>query len=107
MNTHTTPLDLRAHGLTKAFGQVRALSGVDIDIPAGQSVAVMGPSGSGKSTLLHCLAGILQPDTGDVQLGQTVVSELPDAPRSRVRRAQLGFVFQDGQLLPELPAREN
>jgi putative ABC transport system ATP-binding protein len=80
---------------------------VSIDIPAGQSVAVMGPSGSGKSTLLHCLAGILMPDAGDVSLGDEPVSLSSDAARSRLRLERMGFVFQDGQLLPELPALEN
>lgn len=107
MTTSTPPVALQARGLTKSFGQVRALADVDIDIPAGQAVAVMGPSGSGKSTLLHCLAGILAPDAGQVRLGEMVLSGLSDAGRSRLRREQLGFVFQDGQLLPELPAREN
>ncbi len=103
----TAPPTLRAHGLTKSFGSVRALAGVSLDIPAGQSVAVMGPSGSGKSTLLHCLAGILKPDTGEVRLGDVAVSSASDARRSALRRQRFGFVFQDGQLLPELPAREN
>ncbi len=107
MRTQNAPAALVAEGLTKSFGQVRALAGVDADIPAGQSVAIMGPSGSGKSTLLHCLAGILVPDSGRVRLGDTVISQLRDGQRSRVRRERLGFVFQDGQLLPELPAREN
>lgn len=86
---------------------VRALANVDVHISAGEAVAIMGPSGSGKSTLLHCLAGILVPDEGEVRLGDVVVSRLRDAPRSRLRRESFGFVFQDGQLLPELPAREN
>ena len=67
----------------------------------------MGPSGSGKSTLLHCLAGILRPDEGDVSLGGEPVSLASDAARSRIRLARMGFVFQDGQLLPELSALEN
>lgn len=98
---------LQARDLSVSFGPVRALSGIDLQIPGGQSVAVMGPSGSGKSTLLHCLAGILRPDAGTVRLGDVEVSGLSDARRSRLRRDRFGFVFQDGRLLPELPAREN
>jgi putative ABC transport system ATP-binding protein len=98
---------LSARNLSKHFGEVRALDRVSIDIPAGQSVSVMGPSGSGKSTLLHCLAGILRPDAGDVSLAGEPVSLSSDAARSRLRLERMGFVFQDGQLLPELPALEN
>jgi putative ABC transport system ATP-binding protein len=98
---------LSARGVSKNFGEVHALREVSIDIPAGQSVSVMGPSGSGKSTLLHCLAGILMPDAGDVSLGDEPVSLSSDAARSRLRLDRMGFVFQDGQLLPELPAIEN
>jgi putative ABC transport system ATP-binding protein len=98
---------LSAHAISKSFGDVHALDGVSIDIPAGQSVSIMGPSGSGKSTLLHCLAGILRPDAGDVTLGDEPVSLSSDAARSRIRLERMGFVFQDGQLLPELPAIEN
>ncbi|HEY3339363.1 MAG TPA: ABC transporter ATP-binding protein [Propionicimonas sp.] len=101
------PRTLSAHGVSKNFGEVQALREVSIDIPAGQSVSVMGPSGSGKSTLLHCLAGILMPDAGDVSLGDEPVSLSSDAARSRLRLERMGFVFQDGQLLPELPALEN
>jgi len=86
---------------------VRALHDVSLSIPAGQAVSVMGPSGSGKSTLLHCLAGILLPDSGDVSLGGDPVSLAGDAQRSALRLRRFGFVFQDGQLLPELPADEN
>jgi putative ABC transport system ATP-binding protein len=105
--TFNDPGTLSARGVSKNFGEVHALREVSIDIPAGQSVSVMGPSGSGKSTLLHCLAGILMPDAGDVSLGDEPVSLSSDAARSRLRLERMGFVFQDGQLLPELPALEN
>ncbi len=105
--TFNDPRTLSARGVSKNFGEVHALREVSIDIPAGQSVSVMGPSGSGKSTLLHCLAGILMPDAGDVSLGDEPVSLSSDAARSRLRLERMGFVFQDGQLLPELPALEN
>ena len=103
-NSHWT---LSARSVSKSFGPVVALDGVSLDIPSGQSVSVMGPSGSGKSTLLHCLAGILRPDAGDVSLGELPVSLSSDAARSRLRLERMGFVFQEGQLLPELPAIEN
>lgn len=108
MTTTTSPGGaLSARHLSKSYGHVRALADVHLDIPNGQSVAVMGPSASGKSTLLHCLSGILVPDAGTVTLGSDPVSALKDKERSLLRRRHFGFVFQDGQLLPELPAREN
>uniref|UniRef100_UPI001F3F849E ATP-binding cassette domain-containing protein n=1 Tax=Streptomyces griseus TaxID=1911 RepID=UPI001F3F849E len=72
-----------------------------------ESLAVMGPSGSGKSTLLHCLAGIERPDSGEVLLDGERVDQLREPARSELRRTAFGFVFQSGQLLPELPADEN
>lgn len=99
--------ELNASHLVKTYGTVHALAGVDLHIDAGELVAIMGPSGSGKSTLLHVLSGILVPDDGEVRLGSTVVTSLGDAGRSRLRRERFGFVFQDGQLVPELTAREN
>ena len=107
MTTTTAPTTLGARAISKSYGDVRALADVSIDIPSGQSIAIMGPSGSGKSTLLHCLSGILVPDAGVVSLGGDAVSALHDKQRSLLRRRRFGFVFQDGQLLPELPAREN
>jgi putative ABC transport system ATP-binding protein len=93
--------------LHKSFGPTPALRGADLAVAGGEILAVMGPSGSGKSTLLHCLAGILLPDQGEVRFAGQRVDRLPDRPRSRLRRSSFGFVFQFGQLVPELPAIEN
>ncbi|WP_129339837.1 ABC transporter ATP-binding protein [Cellulomonas endophytica] len=98
---------LSARGLVHRFGTTTALAGVDVDLHDGEALAVMGPSGSGKSTLLHCLAGILVPAAGEVTLRGAPVSRLSDRERSLLRRRRFGFVFQFGQLLPELPAQEN
>ncbi len=98
---------LEARGLVKRFGQTEALRGIDVLIVAGEIVAVMGPSGSGKSTLLHCLAGILRPDDGEVALDGRRIDALSEGDRTRLRRTAFGFVFQFGQLVPELPAIEN
>lgn len=101
---------ITARGVTRTFGpvgaQTTALAGVDLDVHPG-SLAIMGPSGSGKTTLLHCLAGIERPTSGSVRLGSTELATLPDRQRTALRRRELGFVFQSGQLLPELPADEN
>ncbi|GAA1386939.1 ABC transporter ATP-binding protein [Pseudonocardia kongjuensis] len=88
-------------------GAVSALAGFTLYIPAGRFTAVMGPSGSGKSTLLHCLAGLDRPTSGQVLLGDTRLGMLGDAELTRVRRDRMGFVFQDGNLLPHLSAGEN
>lgn len=101
------PPVLNGVGLSKSFGSTRALDAVDIAVHAGESVAVMGPSGSGKSTLLHCLANIERPDSGHVLLDGERIDQLREPHRSELRRARFGFVFQFGQLLPELPAVEN
>mgnify|MGYP001063749641 CR=1 FL=1 len=91
----------------KAFGPTRALQGASIHLDEGEIVALTGPSGSGKSTLLHCLAGILTPDRGMVCFDGQRVDLLPDRERAELRRTSFGFVFQFGQLVPELPAAEN
>ena len=98
---------LHARRLAKTFGSTMALQGVDVDVHAGEVLAVMGPSGSGKSTLLHCLAAILPPSSGEVLLDGTPIHALREEARSKLRRTRFGFVFQHGQLLPELPADEN
>ncbi|MCI7552209.1 MAG: ABC transporter ATP-binding protein [Actinomycetaceae bacterium] len=86
---------------------VHALRGVDLSIGRGEQVAIMGPSGSGKSTLLHILSGIMRPTAGDVICEGKEISAMRDSERSTLRRTRFGFVFQDGQLVPELTAREN
>jgi putative ABC transport system ATP-binding protein len=102
----TEPL-LVATDLVKSFGPTKALDGASMSVHAGEVVAVMGPSGSGKSTLLHCLAGIIQPDEGTVTYAGQELSSMPDGPRSALRRTDFGFVFQFGQLVPELSCLEN
>ncbi|MGP3967072.1 ABC transporter ATP-binding protein [Streptomyces sp. 6N223] len=98
---------LTATDLHKTYGATPALAGAEFAIDAGEIVAVMGPSGSGKSTLLHCLAGIVPPDSGSVRYDGRELSALSDAERSALRRADFGFVFQFGQLVPELTCAEN
>jgi putative ABC transport system ATP-binding protein len=98
---------LVATDLVKSFGPTNALAGASMSVRAGEVVAVMGPSGSGKSTLLHCLAGIIQPDAGTVVYAGAELSAMPDGPRSALRRTEFGFVFQFGQLVPELTCLEN
>lgn len=93
--------------ITKSYNSAPVLTGISLNIEPGETVAVMGPSGSGKSTLLHCMSGVLLPNDGDVIYGDTKVNSLSDADRSALRLHDFGFVFQDGQLLPELTAREN
>lgn len=101
-----TPI-LSAADITFSFGTTPALRGASIDVAPGEIVAVMGPSGSGKSTLLHCLAGILVPDSGTVAFDGQRIDSLDENRRSALRRDRFGFVFQFGQLVPELTAEEN
>lgn len=98
---------LVAGDLHKAYGPTPALDGASFSIHPGEVVAVMGPSGSGKSTLLHCLAGIVRPDSGSIRYSGRELTELSDAERSTLRRTEFGFVFQFGQLVPELTCTEN
>ncbi|GHE52247.1 ABC transporter ATP-binding protein [Streptomyces spiralis] len=98
---------LAAHGLRKTYGPTTALDGAEFSIHPGEVVAVMGPSGSGKSTLLHCLAGIVTPDSGSITYDGRELTTMSDAERSALRRSEFGFVFQFGQLVPELTCVEN
>ena len=98
---------LTAQDLRKVYGPTTALDGAAFSIPPGEVVAIMGPSGSGKSTLLHCLAGIVPPDSGSITYNGREVTAMSDAERSALRRSDFGFVFQFGQLVPELTCVEN
>jgi len=98
---------IEARDVKLSFGRTPALRGATLRVNAGEIVAVMGPSGSGKSTLLHCLAGILVPDSGEIHFAGNRVDTLTEAARSSLRRDRFGFVFQFGQLVPELTAAEN
>jgi putative ABC transport system ATP-binding protein len=104
-------MSLRARGLVKVFGEgetaVRALDGVDLEIGAGEMVAIMGRSGSGKSTLLHLLGALETPSGGEISLTGERYDGLGDAGLTRLRRDRIGFVFQFFNLLPALTAEEN
>jgi putative ABC transport system ATP-binding protein len=98
---------LHANALVKSYGVTRALDGASLRVRAGEVVALTGPSGSGKSTLMHCLSGIIPPDEGQVSFAGRNLAELSDQERSALRRQSFGFVFQFGQLVPELTCLEN
>lgn len=98
---------LSARGLRKAYGEVAVFSDVDLDLAAGEIVALLGESGSGKSTLLNCLAGLDEADGGSITLAGQDLRALDDEGRSALRRRELGFVFQAFHLLPHLSVADN
>src|SRR6516165_1222012 len=102
---------LRARGLRKDYGRggglVRAVDEVDLEVAAGETVAVMGPSGCGKSTLLHLLGGLDRPTAGEIWLAGQSLGRLTERALARLRRDAVGFVFQAFHLMDELTAVEN
>ena len=102
---------LSARGLAKEYGSgaalVQAVKGVDLDVVAGETVAVMGPSGCGKSTLLHLLGGLDRASAGEIRLGDARLDQLRESALARLRRTSIGFVFQAFHLVEELTAAEN
>ena len=111
MSTAADTCVLQARGLRKEYGKgeglVRAVDGVDLDIGAGETVAVMGPSGCGKSTLLHLLGGLDRPSGGEVSLNGRRIDDIGEKALARMRRTAVGFVFQAFHLMEELTAIEN
>ncbi|MEU5347344.1 ABC transporter ATP-binding protein [Streptomyces sp. NPDC020766] len=106
-----TAVAARARDLTKVYGQgetkVVALDGVSVEFGRGRFTAIMGPSGSGKSTLMHCMAGLDSISSGSARIGEVELTGLKDKQLTRLRRDQVGFVFQAFNLLPTLTAAEN
>ncbi len=98
---------VQTSALTKQYGQVHALNGIDLLIHSGEFIAVMGASGSGKSTLLHLIAGLTHPSSGTVCFNGTNLASLSDAELTRLRRRQIGLVFQNYNLIPQLNALDN
>jgi putative ABC transport system ATP-binding protein len=102
---------LTVRNLTKSYRsaqeQVAVLRGVDLNVAAGESVALTGESGSGKSTLLHLIAGLDQADGGEVKLEDVLISNLSDSGRAMLRRDRLGLVFQQFNLIPSLSVADN
>jgi putative ABC transport system ATP-binding protein len=111
MSDTTAAPVLRARGLYKTYGKeaglVRAVDGVDVDVAAGETLAVMGPSGCGKSTLLHLLGGLDRPTAGELYLAGRRIDQLGERALARIRRDAVGFVFQAFHLMDELTAVEN
>src|ERR1700744_2400705 len=98
---------LQAKDVKKTFGLTPALQGANLEVKSGEILAIMGPSGSGKSTLLHCIAGIFSPDSGEVWFNGQRLDKMNESKRTELRRTEFGFVFQFGQLVPELTAEDN
>jgi ABC-type lipoprotein export system ATPase subunit len=110
MNDTSEPV-LRARGLCRFYGKdeslVRAVDGIDLDVAAGETLAVMGPSGCGKSTLLHLLGGLDRPSAGEIRLAGQRLDQMGERALARLRRSAIGFVFQAFHLMDELTAAEN
>ncbi len=98
---------LEARGVRASYGSQRVLHDVSVELRPGEMLAVTGRSGSGKTTLLHAMAGLRSPEAGSVWLNGRRIDDLTDRERTRLRRTAFGFVFQHGQLVPELSALEN
>lgn len=98
---------IKLEGITKSFGSLQVLKGIDLEINKGEIISIVGPSGAGKTTLLQIMGTLDEPDGGVVQIDGTVVSRMKEKELSAFRNKNIGFVFQFHQLLPEFTALEN
>ena len=98
---------IKLEGITKSFGSLQVLKGIDLEINKGEIVSIVSPSGAGKTTLLQIMGTLDEPDAGTVQIDGTVVSRMKEKELSAFRNKNIGFVFQFHQLLPEFTALEN
>lgn len=98
---------IKLEGITKSFGSLQVLKGIDLDIDRGEIVSIVGPSGAGKTTLLQIMGTLDDPDAGSVSIAGTIVSRMKERELSAFRNKNIGFVFQFHQLLPEFTALEN
>ena len=98
---------IKLEGITKSFGSLQVLKGIELEINKGEIVSVVGPSGAGKTTLLQIMGTLDEPDAGTVRIDGTVVSRMKEKELSAFRNRHIGFVFQFHQLLPEFTALEN
>ena len=98
---------IKANDITKSFGPLKVLKGIDLTVGKGEIVSIVGKSGAGKTTLLHILGSLDKPDSGSVTLAGTDITQLKDRELSDFRNRHIGFVFQFHQLLPEFSALEN
>jgi len=109
--TSTSTWAARCEGASKVYGsgdtEVHALRSVTVGFEQGRFTSIMGPSGSGKSTLMQCMAGLDRLTGGETYIGDTAVSSLNDKALTRLRRDNIGFIFQAFNLIPTLNAREN
>lgn len=98
---------IKLEGITKSFGSLQVLKGIDLEIAKGEIVSIVGPSGAGKTTLLQIMGTLDKPDSGTIRLNDIEVSRMKEKELSAFRNGHIGFVFQFHQLLPEFTALEN